>query len=141
MANKIQCGRSGCKNIIDCRYLSTGVLPPCSEKEEGSPSASDTSLKALALRISNLLRKRMPWLSVEAYVNPLSTEIAVLISEYAAGYTMEPAQTSHNKPMPKLPTLEEVYTSIQCGPYCELSYRERHVLEACYEFIGRQLSA
>ena len=46
-----------------------------------------------------------------------------------------------NKPMPKLPTLEEVYTSIQCGPYCELSYRERHVLEACYEFISRQLSA
>ena len=53
----------------------------------------------------------------------------------------ESAQTAHNKPMPKLPTLEEVYTSIQCGPYCELSYRERHVLEACYEFIGRQLSA
>jgi len=57
---------------------------------------SDTPLKALALRISDLLRKRMPWLSVEFYVNPLSTEIAVLIAEYAAGYTMEPAQTSHN---------------------------------------------
>lgn len=53
----------------------------------------------------------------------------------------ESTNSSHNKPMPKLPTLEEVYTSIQCGPYCELSYRERHVLEACYEFIGRQLSA
>jgi hypothetical protein len=49
--------------------------------------------------------------------------------------------TSTNKPMPKLPTLEEVYASIQCGPYCDLSYRERHVLEACHEFIGRQLSA
>ena len=55
--------------------------------------------------------------------------------------TAESAQTAYNKPMPKLPTLEEVYTSVQCGPYCELSYRERHVLEACYEFIGRQLSA
>ena len=50
-------------------------------------------------------------------------------------------QTAHNKPIPKLPTLEEVYTSVQCGPYRELSYRECHVLDACYEFIGRQLSA
>ena len=63
----------------------------------------------------------------ESYVNWLETKVEKF--------------TAHNKPMPKLPTLEEVYTSIQCGPYCELSYRERHVLEACYEFIGRQLSA
>jgi hypothetical protein len=78
------------------------------------------------------------------YINDATAQIERScreIRECASKLVKSAPSASTNKPMPKLPTLEEVYTSIQCGPYCELSYRERHVLEACYEFIGRQLSA
>ena len=70
------------------------------------------------------------WVSPKTFENPFSKNVS------------EALNSSHNKPMPKLPTLAECQTEVQSrvwgGGFVGTS---SNITEIVYNFISRQLSA
>ena len=73
----------------------------------------------------------------------LTEEYAIQLWDDAAPKNMEAVATSRNKPMPKLPTLEECHAKVQSHIWGgdRIVGTSSNITEVVYKFICRQLSA